>query len=145
MQNPVLLFLTVALHVVISIFNAVYPYVFDKKYDKYYLPYMLLIYIHWIFFGECLLSYMEKKFVYGHSYKRGMDAQQHPSVDLIFGRYGKVIKKLLISMSISLGCIAVVVVLLRSTWINIYLRWIFILFAVSCNLFYIGKKFKWFK
>jgi hypothetical protein len=67
------------LHILNDLFVSLYIFIFrTTKYDIYYLSYVMLIYVHWfIFNGECLLSYMEKKLL-DIKYKMGDDIFYSP-------------------------------------------------------------------
>jgi amino acid permease len=60
-----------------------YIFIFNKKYDIYYIIYTLLIIFHWICLkNECILSYIEKKLI-NKEYKLGSEPYKHPFQKLI--------------------------------------------------------------
>jgi len=67
------------LHTFNDLFVSTYIFFFrTTKYDIYYLIYVFLIYLHWfIFKGECVLSYIEKKLLV-NTYKLGDDIYYSP-------------------------------------------------------------------
>lgn len=73
-------------HSVIMLFNLLYIFMFDKKYDLLYLILFNFIIVHWLFFkNECVLSYIEKKII-DKNYKIGDEIFSHPFTDIIFDR-----------------------------------------------------------
>ena len=68
-------------HLFITIIASIYIFIFPKKYDLFYMIYILLIYIQWKYFnGECLTSYLEKK-VHHNGYTLGSFPYQHKFIE----------------------------------------------------------------
>ena len=66
------------LHLLNEIFLSSYVFIFPKKYDIYYICYILFIIIHWILLkNECIISYIEKKLI-DKDYSLGSKPYLHP-------------------------------------------------------------------
>ena len=64
-------------------FSIIYPFVFDKQYDVYYLIFGILLYISWkVHNGECILSLWEKQLL-DPEYIAGSDSTYNPYIDCI--------------------------------------------------------------
>jgi hypothetical protein len=69
-------------HTVLTLFTAIFPHIY-QKYDLYYIIYLFIVTLQWyIFKGECLITYLEKKTL-NPSYKLGDDATYSPFYDII--------------------------------------------------------------
>jgi hypothetical protein len=66
-----LLALVVGFHIANDIFCSTYIFLFNQKYDFYFLAYVFAVMIHWFFLKhECLLSYIEKR-IQNNNYQLG--------------------------------------------------------------------------
>ena len=71
------------IHLLNEIFLSTYIFIFPKKYDIYYVIYVLLIKIHWILLkNECILSYIEKR-LKNKDYVLGSKPYEHPFHSLL--------------------------------------------------------------
>jgi hypothetical protein len=50
------------IHYFITVIICFFIFIFDKKYDIYYVLYFCLLLLHWILFDECFLSKMEHEY-----------------------------------------------------------------------------------
>ena len=83
--DPVL-FLIRWIHSMIFLFNLLYVFMFDKKYDLLYIALFNFMIVHWLFFkNECILSYVEKK-IMDKNYKLGDEIFSHPYSDILFDK-----------------------------------------------------------
>jgi hypothetical protein len=74
----ILLYLIKLLHILNEIFVSTYVFIFDKKYDKYFMTYLVLTMLHWLILkNECILSYIEKK-ILDKNYVLGSSPYYHP-------------------------------------------------------------------
>jgi hypothetical protein len=143
MENSLGFYTAIILHYCVGIFNMTYPYIFDKKWDAYFLFYIVLLYLHWHVFGECIISYFEKLFYYGKdNYSRGKDDEHHLFIKHIFGKFGEKIPANLIFMIITiLSVYALFIVLLRSKWVPRIIAYLMMAFAFIYNTYFVIKKF----
>jgi hypothetical protein len=73
-----LLNLVSGIHLINELFVSTYVFIFNKKYDIYYIIYILLIITHWIILNnECVISYIEKKLI-NKDYILGDQPFEHP-------------------------------------------------------------------
>ena len=76
-RKEVLIFVNRFLHYLIIIFNIFYVVIFTAKSDIVFLIYAIMLIMHWIFcYGECILTYMEKKLL-NPGYKIGEAPYRH--------------------------------------------------------------------
>ena len=69
-------------HTILTLFTALFPHIYTT-YDIYYLIYILIVALQWyIFKGECLITYLEKKTL-DSSYKLGDKPTYSPFYDII--------------------------------------------------------------
>lgn len=65
------------LHYLVELFIATYIFIFPKKFDLYYSIFNFILCFHWIIFkNECILSYLEKKFI-NPNYVLGSHPKKH--------------------------------------------------------------------
>jgi hypothetical protein len=74
-------------HYFITIKICFFIFIFDKKYDMYYVIYFCLLLLHWILFDECFLSKIEHE--YSATYKGEETGTKktnliHPHLDILF-------------------------------------------------------------
>lgn len=50
------------MHYFVSIILAFYGFIFDEKYDYYYLIFLSFLIIKWLFIKDCILTYLEKRY-----------------------------------------------------------------------------------
>ena len=81
-MNKLLLFIQI-IHILNELFLSTYIFIFNKKYDVYFMIYIFIIFLHWIFLqNECILSYIEKKII-NKNYTLGSEPYNHPFRTLI--------------------------------------------------------------
>lgn len=84
-KSPVSIFLLRWLHYTVLCFMTLYPFLFSKRFDFYYIIIAFNVFISWkIFRGECILSYLEKKYM-NSNYNLGDDPMRNPYVDIVAG------------------------------------------------------------
>ena len=60
-----------------------YFFIFSPRYDALYLILWVLMVLHWMVIGECILSYIEKHMI-DPQYRIGEDSMTHPFIDDMF-------------------------------------------------------------
>jgi hypothetical protein len=119
------------IHIIHEIFLSTYIFIFNKKYDIYFVIYIFILSSHWIILkNECILSYIEKKLM-DKNYKLGVEPYNHP--------YYKELPTEIIKIFNILKLINILYVAYR----NIYNKYILILIFISFILiiYSYNKKF----
>lgn len=100
-------------HWIIFMFNAFYPFIFDRSWDGIFLGTLLITSVHWLWFkNECIVTYLEKKLL-DPSYVLGQNAFHHPFVtDLsLHPKYGA---QAMMDVMFCFTMVSMVIVLWRS-------------------------------
>lgn len=81
-MNKILLFIQI-IHILNELFLSTYVFIFNKKYDIYFMIYIFINILHWMFLkNECILSYIEKKII-DKNYILGTQPFNHPYRELL--------------------------------------------------------------
>ena len=121
-------------HTILTLFTAIFPHLY-QKYDLYYVVYIFLVHLHWyIFKGECISTYFEKKLL-DPSYKMGENLNWSPFYNII----GKSTMKILGSLSLINVCL----VLYRNYNTKIFYPIIALLVLTGILLYLINKKYSY--
>lgn len=87
-------------HAILTLFTFIFPHLY-QKYDLYYIIYIFLVHLHWyIFKGECISTYFEKKTL-DSLYKMGDNINWSPFHNII----GKSTMKLITTLYIINFCL----------------------------------------
>jgi hypothetical protein len=70
-------------HFWVTVIIFMYAVIFSSRYDALYLILSVLLIMHWVVIGECILSYIEKKMI-DPQYKLGESSLKHPYSDDMF-------------------------------------------------------------
>ena len=112
-----LIYLIRFVHYCTFIFSIIYPYIFEKKYDVYYLLFGILLMIHWVLLkNECILSIFEKKLL-DNKYTIGSNAQCHPFIDSISRDLNRILVYLMF-MSFGIVMLRFLFTLRVTLWFN---------------------------
>ena len=111
------------IHIINDIFFSTYIFIFDKKYDIYFVIYILILVTHWTLLkNECILSYIEKKLI-NKNYKLGEDPFNHP--------YHKELPKEIKKIFTILKYINLLYIIYRNIYNKYILILIFIIFIMT--------------
>lgn len=123
----ILLYLLKILHVINEIFLSSYIFIFNKKYDIYYVIYLEIIILHWICLkNECILSYIEKKLI-NNNYILGSKPYNHP--------YHTIIPKNLIYLFEFLKLFNIIIIFYRNIknnyiFISVIIMFLFLIYNI---------------
>jgi hypothetical protein len=70
-------------HYWVTVVFLMYPFIFSSRYDAFYLILSVLLMMHWVVVGECILSFIEKKMI-DPQYQMGETSLKHPYSDDMF-------------------------------------------------------------
>ena len=122
-------------HILLSLFNVLYPFVFPQKYDIYYIILNVYLFLQFKLYGECILSVFEKRKI-DPNYKVNQCSYLHPHI-MHYIKDQKVSKTLqnLISAFVMAGMARII---LRSA-LPKKVQWTTIVLAIYLNLPYITR------
>jgi hypothetical protein len=102
-------------HFLISIFNAVYGFIFKKnRFDYVYIIYSIIVFLSWTFFnGECIITYIIKKHN-DKNYKIGDNSTDLKNMYLLVGSKNNIY--IIISLLILFNVISLFIVLKRNNF-----------------------------
>lgn len=121
----VLIYIIRFFHYCTFFFSIIYPYIFNDKYDIYYLSFGVFLYIHWkLIKNECILSLWEKQLM-DNMYIIGSNIEYHPFIDSISHNLNRFMVNM---MFISFG-----IVLLRFLIQNVFHKVYSLIFKIICS------------
>lgn len=134
-QGDLSLLLTRWSHYTVLTFATLYPFLFNKRYDLFYILFAIMLFLSWkLFNGECPLSYLEKVYI-DKNYKMGYDVTSHPYVDILAEDMSEVVW-LVLGTQINLVFIYVVARYSFNNIKNPYIRYTNIAVAFGIFLYY---------
>lgn len=136
-KKPMQLFFIRWSHYTVLCFATLYPFIFSRRYDIYYIAFAILLFLSWKSFkGECPLSYYEKKYMDG-SYEMGQDILSHPYVDIVVADKKEQAWAVL-GLQINLVFIYVVIRYSLFNIANVHLRYFIIIIALVLFFYYLS-------
>ena len=82
-RTTILITLIGYVHYWVTLVMLSYPFIFSSRYDPLFLILSVLLMIHWVVIGECILSYIEKKMI-DPQYPMGESSLKHAYTDDMF-------------------------------------------------------------